>query len=83
MDSQDKSSRNIRISAPDSIFVKTGLKTEKKFVFDKIFQNGIKDQDMYMHALLPLVEAVFYEHKDATLISFGPKGSGIFIRTLQ
>lgn len=48
----------------------------KEFSFNEVFSHGINENKLYIEGLLPLLETVFYEHKDATLISFGPKNTG-------
>ncbi len=48
----------------------------RQFRLDGVFEKGMDGAGIGTRALLPLLETVFYEHKDATLISYGPKGSG-------
>ena len=46
------------------------------FKFDKVFSGKLDDYEIYISSLLPLLEIVLYQNKDATMISFGPKKSG-------
>ena len=58
------------------VFVKQNAHSERKFNFDGVFTGGMNNDDMYVTALLPLLETVLYKHKDATLLLFGPRNTG-------
>jgi len=70
-----KANRSIKIRNK-VITVKDKVGSQKQFTFNEVFNHGVNDNRMYIEGLLPLLETVFYEHKDATLISFGPKNTG-------
>jgi len=69
--------RNKRIMAlASSIIIKTSKNISKEYTFDKILDEHADEQDIFVSVLLPLLETVFYQHKDATIIAFGDKNTG-------
>lgn len=50
---------------------------QKQYEFDKVFDDNNNGGSIHFTALLPLLETVYYHRKDATLIAYGPKNSGI------
>ena len=52
-------------------------KKEKTYKFDGIFNSLTRTEPEFLvESLLPLLNTVLYEHKDASLLVFGPKKSG-------
>jgi len=52
----------------------TGPPTQ--YTFDKILADYNKGNIQYFTTLLPLLETVYYHKKDATLVGYGPRGTG-------
>lgn len=51
-------------------------KKNQQYEFDKVFDQTSAGT-MYFAALLPLLETVYYHHKDGTIIVYGPRNSGM------
>ena len=66
----------VKLAGLNGVNMKDNSGHDHVFTFDGVFNTGIHENKLYINSLLPLLEAVFYDHKDATLISFGPKNTG-------
>lgn len=58
------------------IYVNQNPLLTREYKFDGIFLDARNTDKFYLHAVLPILETVFQNHKDATLISYGPKFTG-------
>ena len=60
----------------NTIVTETAKNGKRGFGFERVFSDVSTDYEIYVTALLPLLETILYQHKDATLIAFGAKRTG-------
>ena len=60
----------------NSILVRSGNNIVKEYTFDQLIDEKTSQKEIFSQVLLQLIECVFYDHKDATLISYGHRNTG-------
>ena len=61
------------------MLIRSGKTIIEEYSYDKIFNGYVTHKEVFTDVLLPLLETVFYSHKDATLIAYGNRNTGIYI----
>ncbi len=60
----------------NSILVRSGNNIVKEYNFDHLIDHKTSQKEIFSQVLLSLLECVFYDHKDATLIAYGHRNTG-------